>query len=197
MLLLFWLIHKQFDKCATGFPIIDARLLKYSKSIFHIILPFLSSLSRSGIFLIFEKRASFLGNPVYMSLEYLLQYYTNNMYLFINTKMLYERESWIARTEIYLQWTAFSRIFLLHTISERFELLLALLLWYRPDFTLQQYLKYIIFKLNYAAIFNHYKSISLLILFNSLFQYMNSEIKQKILSFSYIWPRCGWWSQFK
>ena len=117
-----------------------------------------------------------------------------------NTKMLYERESWIARTEIYLQWTAFSRIFLLHTISERFELLLALLLWYRPDFTLQQYLKYIIFKLNYAAIFNHYKSISLLILFNSLFQYMNSEIKQKILSFSYIWPRCGWCfhsSQFK
>ena len=45
-------------------PIKDARLLKYYKSIFHIILPSLSSLSRPGIFLIFEKRASFLGNPV-------------------------------------------------------------------------------------------------------------------------------------
>ena len=41
----------------------DARLLKYENFIFHIILPILSSLSRSEIFLIFDililKRASF------------------------------------------------------------------------------------------------------------------------------------------
>ena len=49
---------------STGFPIKDARLLNYQKSIFHIILPFQSSLNRSGIFFNFERRASFLGNPV-------------------------------------------------------------------------------------------------------------------------------------
>ena len=53
------------DGCSsTGFPIKYARLLKYLKSIFHIILPSLSSLNGSGIFLIFKKRTSFLGNPV-------------------------------------------------------------------------------------------------------------------------------------
>ena len=34
----------------TGFPIKDARLLKYLKSIFHIIIPSLSSLSRQEYF---------------------------------------------------------------------------------------------------------------------------------------------------
>ena len=38
-----------------------AQILKADIS---IILPSLTSLSTSGIFLIFEKRASFLGNPV-------------------------------------------------------------------------------------------------------------------------------------
>ena len=55
---------EQCSKSGTEFPIRDARLLKYSESSFHIILPSLSSLSRSEIFLNFEKRASFLGNPV-------------------------------------------------------------------------------------------------------------------------------------
>ena len=36
---------------STGFPIKDARLLKYSKSLFFIFLPSLSSLSRLAIFL--------------------------------------------------------------------------------------------------------------------------------------------------
>ena len=51
------------SKRYTGFPIKDARLLKYDKPIFHIILPSLSSLSRSGVFFSFEKRASFFGKP--------------------------------------------------------------------------------------------------------------------------------------
>ena len=42
-----------------GFPWKDARLLKYKKSMFRIILPSLSSLSRSGILLFFDKRTSF------------------------------------------------------------------------------------------------------------------------------------------
>ena len=33
-----------------------------------IILPSSTSLSTSGIFLIFEKRASYLGNPVYLAI---------------------------------------------------------------------------------------------------------------------------------
>ena len=39
-------------------------MLKFKKLIFWIIFPSLSSMSRSGIFLTFKKRASFLGNPV-------------------------------------------------------------------------------------------------------------------------------------
>ena len=39
-------------------------IAKYVKSIFSIILPSFSSLSRSGLFFSFEKRASILGNPV-------------------------------------------------------------------------------------------------------------------------------------
>ena len=49
---------------STGFPKKDARLLQYFKSIFSMILHSLSSLSGSGIFFNFKKRASFLGNPV-------------------------------------------------------------------------------------------------------------------------------------
>ena len=49
----------------TGFPIKDARLLVYEKSIFSIILLSFSSLSRSGKFISFKKRASFLRNPVF------------------------------------------------------------------------------------------------------------------------------------
>ena len=66
-----WWLHKVYliyfkaSQIDTGFPKKDARLLKCLKSLFHIILPSLSSLTRSGTFLIFEKRASFLGNPVH------------------------------------------------------------------------------------------------------------------------------------
>ena len=49
----------------TGFSIKYNRLIKYEiKSIFSIIFPSFLSMSRSGIFFGFEKRASFLGNPV-------------------------------------------------------------------------------------------------------------------------------------
>ena len=50
---------------SEGFPIKDARLLKYLKSIFHIILPSLTSLSRSKLIINFEKRASFFMETVY------------------------------------------------------------------------------------------------------------------------------------
>ena len=56
----------QGDLLDTRFPIKDARLLKYEKSIYSIILPSFSSLSRSGIFFSFEKRASFLENHVFL-----------------------------------------------------------------------------------------------------------------------------------
>ena len=52
----------------TGFPKKDARLLKYFKSIFSMILHSLS-LSGSGIFYNFKKRTSFLGNPVSLPLS--------------------------------------------------------------------------------------------------------------------------------
>ena len=39
--------------------------IKYEKSKFSSILPFFSSLCRSGIFFSFKNRASFMGNPVY------------------------------------------------------------------------------------------------------------------------------------
>ena len=42
------------------------RLLKFHKFTFHIIFQSLSSLSGSGIFFNFEKRESFMGNPVSM-----------------------------------------------------------------------------------------------------------------------------------
>ena len=48
----------------TELPIIDFRLFIYLESIFAIILPSLSPMSRFGTFLNFEKRAYFLGNPV-------------------------------------------------------------------------------------------------------------------------------------
>ena len=61
----------------TGFPIKDARLLKYEKLIFSIILPSFSSLSRSEIYFSYEKRASFLGDPVplfdYISVHFLIR----------------------------------------------------------------------------------------------------------------------------
>ena len=53
-------LKERKENGSTGFPIKDARL----KSIYFIILPSFSSLTRSGIFFSFDKRASFLGNPV-------------------------------------------------------------------------------------------------------------------------------------
>ena len=53
----------------TGFPIKDARLQNMKSRYFPFFLPSFSSLSRSGIFFSFEKRAPFLGNPV-ASLSY-------------------------------------------------------------------------------------------------------------------------------
>ena len=54
----------------TVFPIIENRLLKFSKSLFSNIVTFLSSLSRSGLFLFFEERPSFLGNRVYIHFQW-------------------------------------------------------------------------------------------------------------------------------
>ena len=42
--------RQKYNEPCTGFPIRDAQWIWYQKSIFHIILPSLSSLSRSGIF---------------------------------------------------------------------------------------------------------------------------------------------------
>ena len=53
-----------FHSFYTGFPIKYAQFLKYLKFIFSIILPSLSSLGRLEIFFNFEKRTTFLGNPV-------------------------------------------------------------------------------------------------------------------------------------
>ena len=58
-------INLILDSLDTGFTIKDARLLKYQKSIFHIVLPSLLSLSRSGIFLFFESRGIY-GKPLYV-----------------------------------------------------------------------------------------------------------------------------------
>ena len=48
----------------TGFPIRDARLLTFNKVFFLFTLPSLSLMSRSGEILNFEKRKSFMGDPV-------------------------------------------------------------------------------------------------------------------------------------
>ena len=59
---------------SPGFSIKDAGLLKYLKSTLFSIIPLsLSSLTRLEIFLKFEKRASFLVNPVSLiEIEWLL-----------------------------------------------------------------------------------------------------------------------------
>ena len=62
-------LQKQYDYVLlehidSGFPIKDARLLKYEKSISSIILPSFSLLIRSGLSFSFEKQAPFLGNSV-------------------------------------------------------------------------------------------------------------------------------------
>ena len=62
-------LQKQYDYVLlehidSGFPIKDARLLKYEKSISSIILPSFSLLIRLGLSFSFEKQAPFLGNSV-------------------------------------------------------------------------------------------------------------------------------------
>ena len=57
----------------TSFPIKDDRLLQYLKSVFSITVPFLSSISRSGIFLNFEKRTFYL-EPRYVRCVFICKY---------------------------------------------------------------------------------------------------------------------------
>ena len=84
---LFYLGKLRWIISVTGFPIKDARLLKYLKSIFSILFPFLTSLSRFGLFSILQPGV-FYGKPCII-LSFGLKFCADEIYIsYINYKTL-------------------------------------------------------------------------------------------------------------